>query len=114
MKSGSIYALSGKNQIKYIKSFLINSLFIDNTNKKDKKNFSMSKFKLFASAEMDKIVISNEYFMGIWSQNEFDPLLNKDNSEKNKKNKIPNQIEELNGTFYNISLEAEKKNFLIQ
>ena len=112
MKSGSIYALSGKNQIKYIKSFLINSLFIDNTNKKDKKNFSMSKFKLFASAEMDKIVISNEYFMGIWSQNEFDPLLNKDNSEKNKKNKIPNQIEELNGTFYNISLEAEKKIFL--
>lgn len=136
MKNGSIYALNGKNQIKYIKSFLVNSLFLDSNNKKDKKNFNMSKFKLFASQEMDKIVIANEYFMGIWSQNEINPLQNSNNAtnngnrnnanmkqeaERNYKKVInekinnfsnPN-IEELNGTFYNISLESEKRVLLV-
>jgi len=123
LKNGSIYAMNGKHQIKYIKSFLVNSLFLDANNKKDKKNFNMSKFKLFASQEMDKIVIANEYFMGIWSQNEINPSnqnnnINNNNFPNSDRSKNPksernnnnsNSIEELNGTFYNISLEIEKK-----
>lgn len=129
MKNGSIYALNGKYQIKYIKSFLVNSLFLDSNNKKDKKNFNLSKFKLFASEDMDKIVIANEFFMGIWSQNEINPNGNNNlnnlnsnnnaNSERNKNvksernnNNTSNKIEELNGTFYTISLDNEKKVFL--
>jgi len=126
MKNGSIYALNGKNQIKYIKSFLVNSLFLDPNNLKDKKNFNLSKLKFFASQDMDKIVIANNLFMGIWFQNEINSSINNNvnnlnnphterskniKSEKNNNNNNK-MIEELNGTFYNISLENERKVFL--
>jgi len=76
---------------------------------------------------MDKIIITNEYFMGIWSQNDInnyninsngntnnmnDPFTDRSKNGKKERNHI-NSIEELNGTFYNISLENEKKNIIL-
>jgi hypothetical protein len=127
MKNGCIFAINGQNEIKYIKSFFVNSLYLDNkkNNNKEKKTFNFSKFKIFASQEMDKIIISNEFLVGIWSKNEIKSITSKskitsnlnnetkgNNNSKDKDKDKDNDIEELNGTFYNISLEKEKKDLM--
>lgn len=104
MKNGNIYAIDNNHNVKHIKNLLINSLFYDN---KKKENMNFENFKLFASDNLNKIVIANDTLMAIWYQNEFNQ---KDYSAMLKLKK--STIEELNGTFYNISLENEKKIFI--
>jgi hypothetical protein len=104
-KNGNIYAIDSNHNIKHIKNFLINSLFVDKRSKGDTvsgRTVTMDNFKLFASAGLDKIIIANDNIIAFWQKND---LLNPVNKIKNKGRA---NIEELNGTFYNISLENEK------
>jgi hypothetical protein len=98
-KNGNIYAVDSNHNIKHIKNFLLNSLFMD---KKKDSTITMDNFKLFASAALDKMILANENIIAFWHRNEL---------IKAKKTNI-NTIEELNGTFYNISLENEKKTII--
>jgi hypothetical protein len=102
-KNGNIYAVDSNHNIKHIKNFLLNSLFIDKKGKGD--SITMENFKLFASAPLDKIIIANDNIIAFWQKNDLIP-----GGGKGKKAKL--NVEELNGTFYNISLENEKKSII--
>lgn len=109
LKNGNIYALDNNHNVKHFKNLVVNSVIFENSKSKSKDSSSINtpllndNFKMFSSHSLDKLVIANQSYLTIWYKNE----LSKDSTTKPSLKK--SVVEELSGTFYNISLENEKK-----
>jgi len=114
LKTGTIYAIDNNFNVKHFKNLSINSLFAEKVSKstnKEKSSEIYENIKIFSSSNLDKIVISNGSLLTIWYQSDLISA-NSNNTQKIKQITKNSTIEELTGTFYNISLESEKKNLL--
>jgi hypothetical protein len=112
LKNGNIYAIDNNHNVKHFKNLIVNSVLFENSKSKSKDSSTTNtpllneNFKMFSSHSLDKLVIANQSYLTIWYKNE---LIKEPTSKLNLKKSV---VEELSGTFYNISLENEKKALL--